>query len=463
VMLMAQKQICLPLRHTGCGLQSYASVISKVGFFSSVCQALPKIVAMQQQYFPSSALSSIPLFAHMQELMPSISSFGVGDRSIKNAYKDFPASFAELVAMFGSSCPKRLQKRLMKDIGQVSFNSLLTPTDPPTHESLSQSARLRSLSAPESSLWLRLIPDRPQYKIDDWVFSACMRHRLGLQAAENLPSICPCKSKLDSANPAHHQGCKDLIPRAITQRHNLLVRALQRVGHDCGWVVKVEGRNEDGKPDLRFSGGSASIISDVVCVHPLSKSLVALAAKEDGHWAIHRTTEKKTIYTALATKEKAELLPAAFETYGRWGPDVKPLVEMLCRHSGIKGRRDPELLKAAFNTIALAQQVGIAQVYAAGRQHATDPSAARYRRQRFASADSPRRSPSRRRSTSQSPGRAISKSPRRGVSKSPRRAVSQSRRLSLSHSPRQSPRDIYLPQPKPPGRLRQPKSSRCRR
>lgn len=396
---VAVNQLRLPLRLGGCGLRSYYHVINRVAFFSSVCATLPRIIAMKAKFFPHTDLFATRLFERLQDCFESIRQLGAGDPSVPKGYKQFPKEFKEAIELYGNDekCASHLQHRLTKDIDYCKYKKQLSISE-------ATAARLQSLTNPESSIWLQLIPDRPSFQIADWIFIAGLRHRLGLPPSIDLPRFCPCGKSL-ADDPSHHQGCVDLIPRAITSfRHHLVVRALQRIGQEHGWVVQVE-LNDEGKPDLRFTGTSVSIISDVAVVHPLASSHVKSAAKEPGITARASASHKTAKYRALAETERATFLPAIMETYGYWGPDFHTLLHMLCNGQSGRGNRDRDRLDSARKTLAITLQVGIARVYGAGHQYSLQPSI--YDRQpRFARKDAPRYKPrkSRRRARSADAG-----------------------------------------------------------
>ena len=86
----------------------------------------------------------------------------------------------------------------------------------------------------------------------DEFFVLAVKHRLGLRPIADLPAECACGAKL-SDDSQHFYSCGQLKRKAMTVRHDAIVRLLRDSFHHVGAVVHVKPRLYDTKrvrPDL---------------------------------------------------------------------------------------------------------------------------------------------------------------------------------------------------------------------
>ena len=132
-------------------------------------------------------------------------------------------------------------------------------------------------------MWLSTTPTHPSLALDDHSFSVGCLLRLGLSPHNELPSTCKCEARLDTlSTPFHYLSCKNLISKAISTRHNMVVKALALIAQQANILITLEPRNNHlplqnlNRPDLRldFPRGP-SLFTDVSLVNPASDTYIA--------------------------------------------------------------------------------------------------------------------------------------------------------------------------------------------
>src|SRR3569623_1798397 len=82
---------------------------------------------------------------------------------------------------------------------------------------------------------------------------------------DDLPDVCSCKAKL-ADDSQHFFSCKKLKRKAMTVRHDAIVRLLRAAFHHVGAVVHVEPRlydTERVRPDLDILLPDQNVMLDV--------------------------------------------------------------------------------------------------------------------------------------------------------------------------------------------------------
>ena len=90
-------------------------------------------------------------------------------------------------------------------------------------------ARLRSLMAKGSSLWLRTTPTSPGLVLTDVQWRWAAQLRLGMAVPACAPSIEACDHNRAAAEPQdgwHPLGCVGRPGGAVTERHNAVLRTI---------------------------------------------------------------------------------------------------------------------------------------------------------------------------------------------------------------------------------------------
>jgi hypothetical protein len=98
---------------------------------------------------------------------------------------------------------------------------------------------------------------------DDFVIG--VKHRLGVPLMDDLPPKCFCGAALMD-DPQHFLSCSMLKRRAMTVRHDSVVRLLRDFFHHAGALVHIEPRIYETKrfrPDLDILLADTNIMIDV--------------------------------------------------------------------------------------------------------------------------------------------------------------------------------------------------------
>ena len=116
---------------------------------------------------------------------------------------------------------------------------------------LKEKQRVLSSSASKAGLWLTVFPSTPELSLADEYFLLAVKHRLGDCPMDDLPATCSCDAKL-AEDSQHFFSCRHLKRKAMTVRHDAIVRLLRDTFHQVGAVVHVEPRiydTERKRPD----------------------------------------------------------------------------------------------------------------------------------------------------------------------------------------------------------------------
>src|SRR6185437_1795210 len=137
---------------------------------------------------------------------------------------------------------------------------------------------------------------------------------------------CRCGSLL---SPDHFLSCTRLRRRAVTGRHDLVLRFLSSFLHGAGFVSELELPSPNRlRPDLRTVLDGTSLLLDVSIVHPFAPSLLPFTASPLGA-ARQRELEKLRKYDRLALDEGASFVPFVLESTGALGESAQRFVQLL--------------------------------------------------------------------------------------------------------------------------------------
>ena len=116
-------------------------------------------------------------------------------------------------------------------------------------------ARLNSLSAKESSLWLRVLPTSRHLTLTDTAWQWAARLRLGMSVPVYEPSGGGALCSHTAANLTdgwHALSCVTRSPFAITQRHNAVLNSIAHAARAINVPAHIEpaqlAPNDDRRP-----------------------------------------------------------------------------------------------------------------------------------------------------------------------------------------------------------------------
>jgi hypothetical protein len=241
----------------------------------------------------------------------------------------------------------------------------------------SRLARALSLQQAGASQWLTAIPTRAPLKMGDSDFRYAVRHRLAMAPLDFLPPACPCGELAVTTDHAH--VCS-LNKRAWTVRHNGIVRTLERLATDAGYIVQHElgfaaPAARDGaaalagadnaaagelRPDCLLIGAHKTVAIDVSVICPTAASYVRPAARTALAAAHVREAMKLAKYDALCAAHGWRMVPFVMESYGAFGRRALDFLGTMLAYA--TEQNQPFVLKRARQELAVALQRGNAWV-----------------------------------------------------------------------------------------------------
>ena len=296
----AKLQASLARSRGGLGLRSLVRH-ANAAFVSSFCRALPG----------STSNTSLARAAEQlrQELRP-----------------DLPSHLAFIVEC--GSTPQAQFSALLEDRDLSSLAASF-------YNSFPDLARLNSVCAPHSSTWLEVPPTKGLgLHLSPPHARTALKLRLGLQLFEKAMFCDKCDLKLLDPHGHHALTCK-----CMGSRHNRVADVLfdfLRLGQFRPSKEMGACANDLDRPaDILVPGlsqnGSQDLAIDVTVVSALSQSaLVESALTLDGSGAVHLAELKKHEENdAKCLRMNWECLPFALDTYGRFGDESEPFLQVL--------------------------------------------------------------------------------------------------------------------------------------
>jgi hypothetical protein len=177
-------------------------------------------------------------------------------------------------------------------------------------------------------------------------------------------------------DPWHHLSCNSHKRQEINLRHDSIVNALYHHSDHSGAAACKEPQGlstEDGRrPDLQIILPGASILTDVVCSHPLAPSYLSLASSSRLAVAQRAARQKQVHYLEVASTQLAHFIPFAVETTGGISKDAEQLIDQLslaCKDHLTLPSHHP-FANSVHSSIAIAIQRGNALAIQAGYSRA---------------------------------------------------------------------------------------------
>ena len=195
--------------------------------------------------------------------------------------------------------------------------------------------------------------------IADEFYLLAVKHRLGLRPMDDLPAKCSCGAVLGD-DPQHFFSCRLLKRKAMTQRHDSIVRLLRDLFYKVGAVVHVEPRIYDTKrvrPDLDILLPDQNLMLDVAITHPGApsrKSVKPLAA------ANATEATKNRDYSAWAQALGGKFYGFVMETHGALGKGAVEVLKRLAKAAVTANLAMPpgDFLRLAKQSLSVALQRG---------------------------------------------------------------------------------------------------------
>ena len=252
-----------PIRSGGFGL-SKAAAVSVPAYFcalSAASDAIMRLIPGEAAHILTDEKMQAPFAREAGVCLTALIDAGV----VHGPDGPIPSDIADFWLPDGRAAdlPRR-QHAICSQLAERDFNAWYATA------SLKAKQRFQSASATNAGSWLTTFPTTPELTMADEFFVLAVKHRLGLRPIADLPAKCTCGAKL-SDDSQHFYSCGQLKRKAMTVRHDAIVRLLRDSFHHVGAVVHVEPRLYDTKrvrPDLDTLLPDVNMMLDVAVTHP---------------------------------------------------------------------------------------------------------------------------------------------------------------------------------------------------
>ena len=338
-------QLRLPLSLAGFGLTS-ATSIAPAAYLAGAEVALRHSPTFADVWAGSSSLD--PHCALSLAIQDSLSRVAVLESTL--AAQGDPTEVSQLapsvlprdadtfVAHFRAKPPCLVQASVMHRITTLMFIAMLTRAGragATCASGVEEVARLNSLRAAESSLWLHTLPTDPGLRLTDVKWQWAARLRLGMPVPQSDVECAGCRgSGALAADSWHALACVPLSGDAITARHNAVLQVLARFCNLLLVPARIEPAQlsaDTGKrPDIQIDLPDLTLLSDVTITHPSTKSWRLRAARR-GIEAVgdRREATKSATYAAMAAEADMQFIPFVLYSYGGFHSSALKVINLL--------------------------------------------------------------------------------------------------------------------------------------
>ena len=353
-------QLTLPLRHGGFGLCHHTQATASAAWVSGAAMS-------------DSALATGPALFR---------------RFIDTPTHPPPAaqSWTALLQQFPSLCPQAEQS-----LTQAHLHRLISAQSTVRHLVAEQrsaalfrllpheedQARLHSVSSAPGSAWLEAIPYAPQLRIPCTAFCASAQLRLGVvgSSTSGPAAICHVCGESVKGNDLRHALCCRAFSGTRTDRHDLVVDALRRIGRRAGCASTREPRydalgsqhssRKRGDISTILTPGPGRVAVDVTVTCPTAASYLRMAQTQGGVAAV-RDADKIRLFREHGESGLA-FRPFAVEAYGFFGVHAMRYLRELT-HVATSGGRvvRRQFLASAYQELGVAMCVGNGLLVRAG-------------------------------------------------------------------------------------------------
>jgi hypothetical protein len=246
-----------------------------------------------------------------------------------------PTDAASFVSHFHSTPPDLIQYSITHRISTLSFIARVAEASQTGGRKKEEMARLDSLTAPQSSLWMTVNPTEPALVLTDAKWRMAARLRLGMPGP-SVDALCTgCKGRDVFNNDTWHAlTCSRLSTNAVITRHNNVVNVFAAVCPLIHCPVRVEpaglDRTDKKRPDMCIHTPSGSLLVDVTIIHPTAKSYSRRVAKH-GVAAVGDKADKSKInkYADMTADLDYEFHSVVLYTYGGFHSSALKLINRL--------------------------------------------------------------------------------------------------------------------------------------
>jgi hypothetical protein len=249
-----------------------------------------------------------------------------------------PATAASFVSHFRALPPSlRLQSDVTYRISTLSYNASLAQARR-DKKAVAEVARLQSLQAKESSMWLRTLPTMDALQLSDVDWQWCARLRLGMPMPFGASPPLGCQHMDAQHESWHPLSCSHAYGALITKRHTSV---LQVIAHHCRLILlnpRIEPSDlcadRSKRPDIQVDLPGLSLLGDVTIIHPTCRSWRKITAKRGVTAAGDKKAAKKTShYASLVDQHRSDVAfePVVLYTYGGFHASALRFINKLAK------------------------------------------------------------------------------------------------------------------------------------
>jgi Reverse transcriptase (RNA-dependent DNA polymerase) len=327
-------QLRWPLRLGGFGLLS-AVEIAPAAYIAGLACTLPSSPAFATVWRGDGELdSSWPLYhatadsiARIEKTEAQLISQCPVDLVAKVSASVLPANadtFVQHIRALSPSC--LIQSAVSHRISTLSHIARVTAAVRRGSSGVAELARLRSLKAKESSLWLRVLATDRYLQLSDvkWQWAAQLRLGMPVPVYEPPDGTALC-SHTAAANESgwHPLTCIPGSSRAITDRHNAVLSRLAHFARMLNVTPRIEpaglAAEDERRPDIQLDLPDLTLLGDVSISHPAAKTWQRVTTSR-GVEAVgdSRQAEKDGLYADMAERIDMKFGAFILYTYGGW-------------------------------------------------------------------------------------------------------------------------------------------------
>jgi hypothetical protein len=245
--------------------------------------------------------------------------------------------FMQHVRALKPSCA--IQAAVTHRISTLSHIAMVTQTGRRGAGGVAELARLNSLTATESSLWLRVLPTDAYLRLSNikWKWAAQLRLGMPEPVYEPDGGLYRCNhTKAAGQDGWHALTCISGSSTEITKRHNAVVSRLAHFARLINITPRIEpaglAADDDRRPDIQLDLPDVTLLGDVTISHPLArvwKGKVASRGVEVVGDA--RETEKDDLYADMAEQLDMEFSAFVLYTHGGFHASAMRFIKKMGR------------------------------------------------------------------------------------------------------------------------------------
>jgi len=381
----AKLQLQLPLKAGGMGLTNLEK-LSDIAYYSSLAHAVEHTSSRKIQLHSVSRLSSTQLNDKSLKQIQASLAFIKGAIKDKKTLDLLPKDGVSFHSFYAThpGAPRRnleekdnpksakLQHVLTAALHQAAREQLLDTTvaqlDPKQIKFFK--ARQLAITAEKAHTWRATTPTHPDLRLRDHEYQLSTRMLLGLKPTDIQGNLCrACGTPLLQNDPYHFLSCNQRLSGQLTNRHQLIVKAINKLVDLSGGTYRNEPTHfarpdsewDTRRTDTEILLGNKHILIDVSVAMPTCNTAINLRAEpKQLAFAKDKALNKVRKHRENAEFLHAQFIPFVMEGYGGIIPECKQLLSSLLYYSYDNTSPSSQSLLSShlYSSISIALQKG---------------------------------------------------------------------------------------------------------